>query len=358
MHQPQSIESFLGQPRGISESEEHVHGMKQVPPIASERRLMIRAAQLYYDSEPRLEQRDIAERIGVSASKVSRLLRQAYEQGIVRITVALSHEVELEERLISTFGLKDAQVVIADEEINLKAAIGRTAAEYFQRIVSDGMRVGVGGGHTLYHMIDSLTKSQRRIEICPFFVARESALVDFMHPNVLVTLLWQRCENIALSYTLDIPPYEGTPEEIEREKERFLTRPRLQQVYQRMQAIDIGFTGIGVAESGAPFIRFAEQVGSSLADLQAKGAVGDISHFVFDNAGQEIDSLVGKATIGLGGQRIREMVQDPTKRLIAVAGGRTKIQPIYIALRYGLADTLVTDHNTAEGLLELAGSGR
>jgi DNA-binding transcriptional regulator LsrR (DeoR family) len=320
----------------------------------SEYRLMVRAAQLYYGSDQKLEQREIAKKLDVSPSKVSRLLKQAYELGIIKIEVETSRETSLEEEIIKRFGLKDACVVIADDDINLKTEIGRAAALYFERIVTSGMRVGIGGGQTLYHMIEFLPSHKRQIEICPFFVARESALVDFIHPNVLVTLLWQKCENRGFAYTLDIPPLEGSPDDVEREKQEFLRRPRLHQVYQRMQAIDIGFTGIGSFDPDSPFVRFARQVGSSPDELKAKGAVGDISHFVFDREGREVESLVGKATIGLSLERILEIVANPNKKLVAIAGGRRKTRPIYTVLKHGLADTIVTDHNVAEALIELS----
>ena len=195
-----------------------------------EYRLIVRAAQLYYHNEERLEQREIAKKLKISPSKVSRLLKQADESGIVRIHVETSRETKLEYEIIQRFNLTDARVIVTDEDINLKAEIGKAAAQYFEQTVSEGIRIGIGGGQTLYHMLEFLPKKQRKIEIYPLFAGRKSPLVDFIDPNVLVALLWQKCAHAAFAYTLDIPPYEGTGKEIEKEKEVFLKRSLLDQV--------------------------------------------------------------------------------------------------------------------------------
>lgn len=318
----------------------------------NEYRLMVRAAQLYYnvDPEQRLEQSAIAERLGITQAKVSRLLKHAYKSGVIEVNIRVSQEYDLEDKLINRFNLKDAVVVIADEDVNLKREIGKGAAQYFDRTVREGMRVGISGGQTLYHMIEFLPRKKRQIEIYPVFAGGRSALVGFIDPNILVTLLWEKSENASSAYGLCVPPYET---DVEKEKEFFLNRPALRRVYERMQSLDIGFTGIGSVTPNSLLVRFAEQVGSSLEHLIEKGAVGDISHVVYNKNGEEVESLIGKANIGVQIENLKEMASDASKQLVAVAGGKDKIQSIYIALKYRLADTIITDNNTADALLTM-----
>src|SRR4051794_13661548 len=77
-------------------------------------RLMTKVASLYY--EQGLRQAEIADRLDLSQSRVSRLLKQAEKEGIVRITVAQPQGFypELEERLQVLYGLREA--VVADCE--------------------------------------------------------------------------------------------------------------------------------------------------------------------------------------------------------------------------------------------------
>jgi DNA-binding transcriptional regulator LsrR (DeoR family) len=50
-----------------------------------ELRMMVRVAQLYY--EDKLKQADISKRIHTSQATVSRLLKRAEEEGVLRVTI-------------------------------------------------------------------------------------------------------------------------------------------------------------------------------------------------------------------------------------------------------------------------------
>ena len=76
-----------------------------------ELRLMTRVARLYHESG--VKQPEIAARLRLSQPKVSRLLRQAQEEGIVRISVRAptGTHPDLEVALEDRFALQDAEVV-------------------------------------------------------------------------------------------------------------------------------------------------------------------------------------------------------------------------------------------------------
>src|SRR5262249_11113425 len=95
-------------------------------------RLMTRAARLYF--EEGLIQSEIASRLGLTQVAVSRLLKKAEKNGIVRTTVVTPPGTfaELEEMLEHRFGL--SQVIIgeaaSDSEEAILAAIGSAAAQF------------------------------------------------------------------------------------------------------------------------------------------------------------------------------------------------------------------------------------
>ncbi|MEL6149194.1 MAG: winged helix-turn-helix transcriptional regulator, partial [Chloroflexota bacterium] len=85
-------------------------------------------------------QGEIAKRLDMSTSKVSRLLKEARERGIVdiRINMPIPRDIELEQRLIDHFGLKDAYVLKTADVSNPQArtnAIGKLAANYIKRML-------------------------------------------------------------------------------------------------------------------------------------------------------------------------------------------------------------------------------
>jgi deoxyribonucleoside regulator len=59
--------------------------MKSQDPQKSEAEILVRVARMYY--EHGLNQQEIAGRVGLSRSRISRLLTKAREAGIVQVTI-------------------------------------------------------------------------------------------------------------------------------------------------------------------------------------------------------------------------------------------------------------------------------
>ena len=124
-----------------------------------ELRLITRVARLYH--EQGLKQPEIAARLRLSQPKVSRLLRQALDEGIVRITVRVptGTHPDLEERLQQRFGLEDAVVVdvTPDGDELVARELGTAAAFYLESTVRSGDVIGISSwSATLLAMVDSL----------------------------------------------------------------------------------------------------------------------------------------------------------------------------------------------------------
>ena len=101
--------------------------------------MLTRVARMYH--EEGLPQREIALRLSLSQSRVSRLLRRAVEVGIVRTVVVPPPGVhaDLEDALRERFGLRDAVVVDGDTH----AALGAATAGYLDATVAAGDRIGI-----------------------------------------------------------------------------------------------------------------------------------------------------------------------------------------------------------------------
>src|SRR5437867_5694466 len=128
--------------------------MKLISQAPRELRLMVRCLELYYrQARP---QKEIARALGVSAATVSRLLKRAYDEGFVRVELDLPRAEELEAALTERFGLREAVVVAAGGRADLKEELGAAAAAYFEKIASNGIRVGLSCGFTLYETIRQL----------------------------------------------------------------------------------------------------------------------------------------------------------------------------------------------------------
>lgn len=121
---------------------------------------LIEAAWLYHIG--RMSQEEVSRRMGLSRFKVLRLLAEARERGLVRITV--EHEtartLALADRLAGRFGLTEVQVApeAGAGDDGARRAVGQLAAGYLARIGREGaVTVGVGWGRTVAAMADALS---------------------------------------------------------------------------------------------------------------------------------------------------------------------------------------------------------
>ena len=115
-----------------------------------------RAAWLYYHEE--LTQGDIARLLGVSRSTVTRLLRRAKEEGLVKITLNVTTGMFRAERdLERAYGLDGVRIVpTADDGAIQKRWLGRAAAELLATLVVEDAVVAVSWGSTMQAMADAL----------------------------------------------------------------------------------------------------------------------------------------------------------------------------------------------------------
>ena len=110
--------------------------------------ILLRVSRMYY--EQGLMQSEIAARIGYSRPHVSRLLAQARERGIVRVSIShpleriLAIEADLRRRL-PIASIRVAEVPDSDT----MGAIGRAAAELLADTLLDGQVLAVGNGRSI-----------------------------------------------------------------------------------------------------------------------------------------------------------------------------------------------------------------
>jgi deoxyribonucleoside regulator len=313
---------------------------------------MVRCVQLYFRHQK--QQREIAQQLGISPSKVSRLLKRAYEEGIVRVHINLPAIPRLAAALIDQYGLRDAVVIPAGEAADVKEDLGIAAARYFEKIAGDGVKVGLSCGYTLYYMIKHLREGLlKELKIYPLSAESTLRLVD-LFPNTLVGMM-------AAKYRPDVTAYAlhaqliGPLEEIERQRQVLLNRPEIRKIYEEAHEVDVAMVGIGSVGPETPgFCSIAEYYGVSPQTLKAMKVVGEINYQPFDGRGHLIKQAalenLTKRVIAVSAERLRDMTRQYGKLVIAVAGGYYKLEAIRGALRGKLCNVLITDEEVAQGL--------
>ena len=319
-----------------------------------ELRQMVQCLELYYRQQK--HQKEIAQALGLSSSKVSRLLKRAFSDGLIRVELDLPQNPRLEAALVARFGLRDAVVVPIGSQHETRAGLGGAAARYFEKVAGDGIAVGLSCGFTLYHTIRQLRERRFR-DLTLFPLSGESTLklVD-LFPNTLVGMMAAKYRPHVTAFALPLQ-LVGSPRQVEAERRRLLRNPEIRRIYTRAQDVQIALLGIGMIGEKTPgFCSLAEAYGVSIRKLRALGAVGEINYQPFDARGQICDQRelrgLARRVLAVSAERLRELSQTPGRYVIAVAGGREKREAILGALRGRFLNVLVTDEETALWLVD------
>jgi DNA-binding transcriptional regulator LsrR (DeoR family) len=331
--------------------------MKLISQSPRELRQMVRCLELYYRQAK--SQKDIARALGVSAATVSRLLKRAYDDGLVRVELDLPRMEELEAALIERHGLRDAVVIAAGGRGDLKAELGAAAAAYFEKIAANGMRIGLSCGFTLYQTIRQLRERRFR-DFALYPLSGESTLkqVD-LFPNTLVGMMAAKYRPHVQAYALPVHHLLSLGE-IERERRRLLRDPEIRLIYDAAQSVDIALVGIGLIGEQTPgFCSLAESYGVSVVRLRQLGVVGEINYQPFDRDGRIVDRpelrALMRRILSVGGDRLQALSRRPDRHVVAIAGGRAKLEAVRGALAGHFMNVLVTDEDAAAALVRRGG---
>ncbi|MCP4564229.1 MAG: sugar-binding transcriptional regulator [Bosea sp.] len=304
----------------------------------------VRAAWLYYMEG--LTQAEIADRLKMTRLRVNRLLVEARGSGLVNITInsRLESCVRLERALVETFGLQDAVVVPTPDDLaQVSAQIGRAAGEFVSRIIEERQSgvFGVGWGSTLRETIRHIRPGQFReldvtsmmggltygIELNTFEIASQFAR------------LWQ-----AQCHYLAAPIYAGTPQS----RDTILAQDVFEEAFARIRATDVSILSAGDMSERSLLVRYGLPRDLDIAELTARGAVGDLLGQFIDKDGKPLDHPINRRAIALP---LEALTRIPTA--ILASGGSNKATVIAAALKGRLASVLITDEQAAAAVLAL-----
>ncbi len=317
------------------------------PPGVSEAdfRLSVRAAMLY---KAGLTQSQIGKQLGYSRIKINRVLALARTHGIleIRVNVPSGWHVEQETELIRLFGLRDAVVISAEEESDrsLESVLAEGAAAFLVGHLESGMRVGLGIGRTVAHLPERF-RPDRRID-CSFIelvgAAYTSDCARFDVTFKMAELSGGKREAIR------VPGYLTDPDL----STRLAQEPAVAATLDRARGSDVMIQSVGPVDPSAILFQYGVLSIDDLDDLRERGAVGDALGYYFDIDGNHVKSPTDPNLIGIELDDLRHVPWS-----VLVAGGPAKVTPIIGGLRGGYFNTLVTDDETAQSLLDYANGG-
>lgn len=310
--------------------------------MANDVSVLLKVAELYYID--RMNQNDIASIIGVSRPSISRMLEEARETGIVKISIEapFEHNYKLTRQLNEKFELKDIVVIKGLGEYDYdNDNIAKAGADYLSSLISDGSILGITWGTTVERTVAHfpLKTDLKNVHVVQLTgsLGPNSTVMD---GNELVFRLAQKMNGKHEFF--NAPAYVWS-ESLQKE---LLLQPQIDLNVSLGRKLSIAYSGIGNIEANRnTLVSSGILDNQDLADLMSEGAVGTMIGRAYDINGQEVkyrnqfpissslDSL-RTAPISIGAAVSK-------KRMKATLG----------AIRGGLINTLICDEELAEALL-------
>jgi DNA-binding transcriptional regulator LsrR (DeoR family) len=308
--------------------------------------MIARVAQMYYLEGRR--QAHIAKHLRISQATVSRMLKKALEEDIVRISIVspAGTYAELEIALRSSFGLLEAIVVECSEDLDgpIMARIGETAAYFLETTLQTNDIIGVSSwSETILKMVDNIhpMRSRKTKHVVQTLGGMGDPAVQ-IHANNLTTRL---AKLTGAEANLLITPGVAQSREA---KLVLLSDTFVRETIDLFQKITLAIIGIGAIEPSHMLARSGNVFSPrELTEIENAGGIGEIGLRFFDANGGFVKTPLDNRVIGV---TLEELAQ--IERVVALAGGKSKTEAIRGALRTGVIDVLITDKFTAKRLVE------
>lgn len=341
---------------------------------------MLQVARLFYRDQK--SKQEIARLLKVDSRKVTSLLKEAVDLGVVRINIHGRVESDLEHKLYEGFPhLKKVMIVpgLPIHRDHYKRAVqdlAVLAADYFDELVSKNsshkrLHIGISGGEALLEFVRAVPDRLRNdVDIhATAIVGRGSSELNppTVDASTNATMLWTKCGSLpGRCHYANLTPYDpSTLQRGETAREFFANQLHqaeqnsiIRSVLQGMDGIDVAFADLGdyrIRPSGKTEAGFTVMsVLNPLITLQQladEGAVGDLSYCVFDKNGNTHDSWRRLAlTAGHFSQQpgidfYKNMVGEG--KTVVVIAGLLKEPALKVALKAKAFNVLITDEHTA-----------
>ncbi len=307
---------------------------------------MYQAASRYYIQGETME--SIARQLKLSRSSVSRLLKDARESGLVRISLA-DHQGSsspLATTLAQIFNIRVHLVPVRDNanEAARFDQVARLAGKLLTEMVDDHQLIGVAWGVTLSHIVNHLGRrplidttvvqmnggANQRSSGIPYIGEILQAFGDAFDAKVTL---------------FPVPAffdYAATKQAMWRERS-------VQSVLSMHQRLDLAVFGVGCLQGRVPSHVYTAGYMDErdIKQLTADGVVGDVCTVLLREDGTYADIAYNTRATGLTPAELRRI-----PRRLCVVADPSRAAALIGALRAGTATDLVLDEGTARAVLD------
>jgi DNA-binding transcriptional regulator LsrR (DeoR family) len=311
--------------------------------------LLYDSAKLYYLDG--MSQENIAAKLKISRSQVSRNLKKAREFGLVEVKLNPPKKMEYNElaaKIVSRFGLKE--IIIAplekyslptDEDI-IKT-ISQAGARYLEKLIPAHAVAGIGWGRTVYSTILSMAQ-RRNAENTTFIplIGGAGQAEPWYQVNTLVDRITEKLGG-KVSFLNEPAVVTGKPAPATQEGSSVLS-----QTERMWELVDLAIVGLGTAIRYSPVLA-SEMDPKLIVRFLNMETVGDILARFFDCKGNICNDGSEALITGMNIASLKRI-----ENVVCLSGGEKKIKGIAAAAANGFINILITDSWSAQKILEMA----
>ncbi len=306
---------------------------------------MYQAASRYYVQGETME--GIARQLGLSRSTVSRLLKDARETGLVRISLSdhSGSQSPMARQLADLFGIRVHVVAVRDSasESFRFDQVARLAGRLLSEVVDDHQLVGVAWGVTLSHVVRHLQRrpligatvvqinggANQRSSGIPYIGEILQAIGDAYDARVVL---------------FPVPAFFDFSET----KQAMWRERSVQNVLRLLERLDVAIFGVGCLQGKVPShvytAGYLDDI--DMDQLAADGVVGDVCTVLLREDGSYADIDHNQRATGLTPAELQRV-----PRRICVIADPSRAPALIGALRARVATDLVIDEGTARAVL-------
>lgn len=313
--------------------------------------LLAEVAQLYYLRD--FTQAQIAQRIGGSRSNVSRMLKEAREQGMVEISIhsPLRTASGLQEKLVERLGLREC-LVLADLDLVSRtfeatdniSQVAALAARYLQENTGEGDVVGLGWSRSVHYVVRSrFLREKREVAVVQLMGSIGGSITEL--DGIAVTAFLADVWGASAHY-LHTPMLvtEATV------RDGLLRDPHISKTMKTARQADTIVVGVGSMDEENGQYRTGYLSKADLDYIRDQGGVAEICGSHISRDGSLVPLEMHERTIAIS---FEEMKRIPNR--IGVSSGTHKPLANIGAIRSGLLNVLITDEDTARKMLDVLG---
>ncbi|EKN65434.1 transcriptional regulator of deoxyribonucleoside metabolism [Neobacillus bataviensis LMG 21833] len=305
---------------------------------------LVDVARMYYQLD--YSQQEIAEKLGISRPTVSRLLVQAVQEGIVQIKICDPAEdvLELGKQIKERFQLKHCMVapIPEYEDELIKEKLGEVSAEYLHNIVQSGDTIAITWGTTLFQLVKKLQPKN----VKDVTIVQLNGGVSYSESNTYASDI----VNGLASAFHTTPHFLPVPAVVDHilVKQAIVADRHVKRILELGKRANIAIFTVGEPGEQSTLMHAGYFLDNDIEILKSNHTVGDICSRFIGIDGRISHPALNERTIGIELSDLGEKEYG-----ILIAGGNTKIDGIYGALRGRHANVLITDQYTAKALLDM-----